>query len=866
MLKKLVLKPGINKEGTNYANEDGFYSCDKIRFRSGYAEKIGGWQNINGGTYTYEGVARTLDAWASLTGEKIIGVGTSQKFYIEYDNKYNDITPIYSVKPLTANIAVTTNIKAITIAVANHGAPTGTFFTLTRGYGYLSSNITDLTTSIVVKNVLGTFPASGVIRVDNELMLYGSYIAVGTTYTFAISSRGYGGTTPAAHSSETMFVSMQAIPLGGIELVYDSTTYTPVEWQVILDGDVAGNDPLNKVTTNTISPTTSAGVTAGTIYAIIKVPAGEGNVAVSAGWGTGTWGSNPWGAGQLTTAAAPLRLWSQSNYDEDLVFAYRNGPIYWWTKNLITYPAATTLAAQTSKQVKITTTATWVSGNSYITVTDSSRINTGSLVTSATAGIPDGTYVGTSYTFGNDVPLVNAAGATVTVTTTQAAPVDVSFSFAGEHVPKKTLFVAISSSNAFTIAFGATPYNPYDFNSTFDPLLVRWSDQDNPYEWVPEITNQSGEQRLANGSTIVTSVNTRQEILIWTDTAIYSMQYLGPPYVFGINLLMDNLSIASPTSAITVNSVTYWMGADRFYQYSGRVETLPCTLRQFIFGRINKAEMGQVICGTNEGFNEIWWFYPSGSSTINNSYVVFNHLENIWYYGDITRTAWLDTQLNQYPLGAFSTVRMYLPASLNTTTTYIQLNSTKTLPDSGIILIDSEQISYTSNDRDQGILSGGSRGVNSTTAATHLQFSRVSLTTPNQLMYHELGYDDVSNATPAPIAAYVESSDFDLEDGMNFAYVWRIIPDLTFDGSTSPSPQCELTVKVRQNSGAAYTPHSTDTQTVYRTATYPVEQFTGQVYTRVRGRQMAFRMESSELGVFWQMGLMRIDIKPDGRR
>ena len=233
----------------------------------------------------------------------------------------------------------------------------------------------------------------------------------------------------------------------------------------------------------------------------------------------------------------------------------------------------------------------------------------------------------------------------------------------------------------------------------------------------------------------------------------------------------------------------------------------------------------------------------------------------------MNRSAWLDTQLSQYPLGAFSTDRVYLNTPLtDTVTTSVYLSDTTSFPSAGVITIDSEQISYTSNDRVSGILSGGARGVNGTVAATHVSYSRVNFTIPNQLMYHEYQYDDLSTTTPVPIEAYVESSDFDIEDGLNFAYVWRIIPDLTFDGSTASNPQCQLTVKVRQNSGAAYTAHSADTQTVVRTATYPVEQYTGQVYTRVRGRQMGFRMASVDLGVFWQMGLMRIDIKPDGRR
>jgi hypothetical protein len=222
--------------------------------------------------------------------------------------------------------------------------------------------------------------------------------------------------------------------------------------------------------------------------------------------------------------------------------------------------------------------------------------------------------------------------------------------------------------------------------------------------------------------------------------------------------------------------------------------------------------------------------------------------------------------LEQYPLGAFSTERAYLNSPISNTDTSITLNSTATFPATGTIQIGTEQITYTSNQTSTNTLTGCTRGVNGTTAATHALYDRVTFVTPNQIMFHEYGYDDQAGSTTLPIEAYIESSDFDIGDGMNFAYVWRILPDLTFDGSTVSSPQCQLTVKVRQNSGSAYTVGSTDSQAVVRTATYPVEQYTGQVYTRVRGRQMAFRMSSTDLGVFWQMGMMRIDVKPDGKR
>jgi hypothetical protein len=362
-------------------------------------------------------------------------------------------------------------------------------------------------------------------------------------------------------------------------------------------------------------------------------------------------------------------------------------------------------------------------------------------------------------------------------------------SYSGQFVPVQTNQIISSAVQRFVICFGANPYDPTDANTDFDPLLIRWSDQENPFDWVPTATNQSGEQRLTIGSEIIQAVNTRQEIVVFTDAAVYSMQYLGPPYVFGFQLLQDNISIMSPRSAITVNNVTYWMGKDKFFMYSGRVETLPSSLRQFIFNNLNADQAWQVFAASNEGYSEVWWFYPSTNSTVVDSYVVYNYLDRVWYYGTLGRTAWLDSGTLPYPIGA--------------------------------------------------------------------DYNR-------RLLNHENGDDDVSGPSPVAIDAYIQSSDFDISDGHNFGFVWRILPDVTFAGSTVQNPSCTMVVKPRTNAGTAYgTPND---KTVTRTQQFPVELFTGQVYTRIRGRQMAFRIESTGLGVAWQLGSPRIDIRPDGRR
>ena len=320
-------------------------------------------------------------------------------------------------------------------------------------------------------------------------------------------------------------------------------------------------------------------------------------------------------------------------------------------------------------------------------------------------------------------------------------------------------------------------------------MLVRWSDQENPYQWVPAVTNQSGEFRLSNGSYIMTAEATRQEILVWTDSSLHSLQYVGAPYVFSLQTLSDNTSLISPNAQISVNNITYWMGYDKFYAYSGRVETLPCSLRRYVYSDLNRAQALQIQVGLNEQFGEIMWFYCSANSNNIDKYVVYNYLENIWYYGSLNRTVWLDTHLRGAPFACSNDGYMY---------------------------------------------------------------------------QQEFGCDDGSTNPPSAITAWIESADFNIDDGDKFSFVKRIIPDLTFTNSTTNNPKVLYTLKARNFPGAAY--NQSDDRIVERAATAAVDSFTNQVWIRIRGRQAAIRVESNEVGVMWQLGANRLDIRPDGRR
>jgi hypothetical protein len=328
----------------------------------------------------------------------------------------------------------------------------------------------------------------------------------------------------------------------------------------------------------------------------------------------------------------------------------------------------------------------------------------------------------------------------------------------------------------------------------------------------------------------------------------------------------------SQSSAVTVNNVTYWMGMDKFYSYSGTVATIPCTIRQFIFGNLNQSQSAQVICGSNEAFNEVWWHYPSYSSQVNDSYVIYNYLEGLWYYGSMNRTAWLDSALRPYPMGAFSAQNSYLSAAVTSSATSVSLVDTSSYPATGTIQIESEIITYTANS--SNTLSGCTRGASSTTAASHYAYTAAPYYVPNQVMYHENGVDDESRPVALPIEAFITSSDFDVGDGDHFVFVWRMLPDVTFSGSNVNDPQLYMQLLPRVNSGSAYTSTTLDTVVSANnfdpasggSRYYTIETYTGQVYTRVRGRQMALKILSTGLGVNWQLGVPRIDTRLDGRR
>lgn len=695
-LQKLVFRPGINRESTNLANEGGFYACDKIRFRSGQPEKIGGW--VRAGDDEYAGECRTLREWLSLTGYYLLGLGTSLKYYIFAGNVLYDITPIRLSLELDAD----------------------PFYPI---YGTLGAALDETSTTITVTSGAAfTRAYPYVIKIGTEEIYVTS--AAGTTLSNCI--RGYNGSTIASHANSAVITSTWLIAKAASNAAYteDFVTFSAAT----AFGPYAANDlnqefQIGAVAADYVgfdisvaSTATTNGGGTGPVVADFQVTVGIDVNSFGNGWGAGVWGRETWNSGvtvDTQTIRQILRLWTADNFGQDLIFNPRNGPLYYWD-------AATKLSAAgvvTARGIKL-----------------------------------------------EDLP---AADADTPVICT-------------------TVFV---TEERHVVVLGTN--DPYASSpSAQDPMLIRWCNQEDVETWVPTATNTAGSYRATYGSKLVTAEKTRQEVLIWTDSALYSMRFIGPPYTFGFNTISNEISIASPNAVATANNVTYWMGVDKFYAYSGRVDTLPCSLRQFIFDDFNSSQFDQVISGTNEKFNEIWWFYCSLESDEIDRYVIYNYLEKIWYYGTLHRTAWLDSHIEGTPWAAAN----------------------------GMIL------------------------------------------------QHEVGIDDGTVNPPAAIESYVESSDFDIEDGERFAFVSRIIPDVNFIGSTTNAPSVIFTMATRNFPGQGTALHSDAATTTGSEVSLPVYDYTTQHWIRLRGRQMAFRLASTDAGVQWQMGVPRIQIQPDGRK
>ena len=838
----LRFKAGINKEITPYSEENGWIDCDKIRFRFGYPEKLNGWDKSSTSDKAFLGLCRGLHEWVALSGEKFLGVGTEQKYYIKQGTDYKDITPLRATGE-AVSIVAGSNSSTLTITDLNHGCVVDDFVTFTTntydGSASASANalaIQDLTIGILSAAVnsstnnakalfkdtiisgsrpVGDITDDGSVSADDALeyakyfigqqtnATYTSYIE-NTLHPFLITNHtGGSGTTGDPGPYSFYFDNASSIMTGSVlsqeyqvTEVVDANTYKVVARSVSSIESITASGGLSF--TPLVNDTWIGGIKGTAAY---QIGTGLNTSVQGIGWGAGLWGGTNDGA--LTT-----NLTASINNSVTTVPVVSSTGITAGDTILIGGTELVTVGSVSSNDLQGCTRG--VKGTSASSHSDQASVI---LATDANAdsstelngwgeGIATGTQTGTSNlriwshdNFGEDLIFNERNGQVFyweKITGVGTRGVELStISGSPTSVPQKAAQVLLSDRDRHVIAFGcdglgASPSTAKG-DGTQDPMLIRFSSQANPIDWYPTETNSADSLRIDSGSKIVQAVETRQQILVFTDVAIYAMQFVGPPFTFGINLISSNISIASPKAAVAVDDAVFWMGAAEFYSYTGAVQRIPCTVRDHVFNDFNTGQSDKVASGSNISFGEVWWFYPSADSTENDSYVVYNYFEKLWYVGKLSRTAWLDRGISALPIGA----------------------------------------------GDQ-----------------------------NFLYSHEVGsvYTDETQNT----ASFIESGDLGISDGNQFSFVSRVLPDLNFRETTNNDTTVDFILSAKNAPGLPA--QTTNTNTLTKTESVPVDKYTSQYQTRLRGRSFRFKVQSTDNEVLWRLGIPRVDIRPDGRR
>ena len=574
----LKFKPGIVSDITPYSNEGGFVDCDKIRFRLGTPEKMGGWSKYSASTY--EGTARRLHNWVALDGSDFLGVGTELKYYIEEGQTFTDITPIRnSTSAGDVTFGATNGSTTITVTDPAHGANENDFVVFS-GAASLGGNITAAVlnkeykiVNLVSSNayeITASLAANGSDSGNGGSSVVGVY-QLNTGLNTTVGGTGWGagqwsGTTSSALSTtlnEALDNSETAVD------VVDETGMNTANDVILVGNELMLVSATTDDNTMTVARGHS-GTTATTHDNGSLVRLATGNALATddfVGWGS---------AASITVPGAQIRLWSHDNFGEDLIINPRNGGLFYWDRS----------GGLGARAIEVT-----------------------------------------------------ASGLSGTRTS----------------VPQICKQIIVSDSDRHIIAFGCdglgTTAGATQGSGVQDPLLIRFSSQENPVDWFPTTTNTAGDLRLGGGSEFVQAVETKQEILVFTNKSLHSMKFIGPPFTFGIRELSKNITIMSPASAIAVDDSVYWMGVDTFYIYSGgATKQIPCSVKDKVFLNFNLEEKDKVHVGVNSEFSEIIWFYPSGDVTEVNSYVTYNYAENIWYFGNLARQAWMDRGIRNLPV------------------------------------------------------------------------------------------------------------------------------------------------------------------------------------------------------------------------
>tara|TARA_B100000424_G_scaffold107809_1_gene81111 strand:- start:622 stop:2763 length:2142 start_codon:yes stop_codon:yes gene_type:complete len=576
-LNKITFKSGIVSDITPYSNEGGFVDGDKIRFRLGSPEKIGGWEKFS--LSTYLGSARRLHNWVALDGSDFLGVGTHLKYYIEEGQTFSDITPVRNITSAgDVTFAATNGSTTITVTDNAHGANENDFVTFSGAVslgGVITATILNAEfqiTSLISSNaytITSSVAANSSDTGNGGSSVVGTYqLNVGLDVTVGGTGWGAGqwsGTTSGALATQLN----EALDASETDVDVDDETGMNTANDVILVEEElmlisATTDDNTMTVTRGHSGTTAATHADNTLVRLAVGNADSDNDFV--GWGN---------AASVTTPGAQIRTWSHDNFGEDLIINPRDGGLFYWDKT----------TGLGNRAVELSSTST----------------------------------------------------------------------FSGEtSVPTIAKQVLISDQDRHVIVFGCdglggSPTAPQG-DGVQDPLLVRFSSQENPVDFFPTTTNTAGDLRLGGGSTFVQAVETKEQILVYTNKTLHAMRFIGPPFTFGIKELSKNITIMSPSSAIAIDDSVYWMGVDTFYIYTGQTQQLPCSVKDKVFLDLNIEERNKVHVGANTEFSEVWWFYPSASSTEIDKYVIYNYLENIWYFGSLARQAWLDRGIRSLPL------------------------------------------------------------------------------------------------------------------------------------------------------------------------------------------------------------------------
>ena len=580
----LKFKPGINSDVTSYSNEGGYVDGNKIRFRSGFPEKIGGWVKYS--SNTYQGSARRLHNWVALDGSDFLGVGTHLKYYIEEGTTFNDITPLrVTTGSGDVTFSATNGSTTVTVTDAAHGANENDFVTFS-GADSLGGTVTASVlnaehqiVSLISSNqytITVSSAANGSDTGNGGSSVVGAY-QINTGLNATVGGTGWGagqwsGTTSGALATqlnEALDDSETAIDVDSSTGIVATDTIL-IEEELITVGTLSSNTlgTGGGPSTRGVSGTTAATHADNTLVRLAVGNADSANDFV--GWGN---------AAAITVSGAQIRTWSHDNFGEDLIINPRDGGLFYWDKS----------SGLSARAVELSATSTYSGEKS---------------------------------------------------------------------VPTIAKQVLVSDQDRHVIAFGCDGIGANSSatqgNGTQDPLLIRFSTQENPVDWFPTATNTAGDLRLGGGSEFVQAVETKQQILVFTNKTVHAMKFIGPPFTFGLQELSKNITIMSSKSAIAVDDAVFWMGVDTFYVYTGQTQQLPCTVKDKVFLDFNFEEKDKVHVGLNTEFGEIMWFYPTASSSNIDAYVVYNYTEQVWYYGTLARDAWLDRGIRDLPLATGS--------------------------------------------------------------------------------------------------------------------------------------------------------------------------------------------------------------------